>query len=298
MLVDDSHVRLAQGLVKELVGDLTLRAKAVEQSLSSRTRFLPTIGRPGELAAVEAAKAELAQATSAMESLAVLRGLVEAPLMAEVDAYVRTVSEPYNRGVAALRNLEAWPGMVDRLAASLAGLLHALGQARNMASSGYNWQTRTFSPQATELINQAMAAAQQLDAETDLVNGLADRHHLAVAGTPHAASALPRVPVVGFRVRIERVLTLNISDVQAEFNRVLEMCGMLEGVGVAGLRESMGGMTERHRELGRAYLEAYLKQLRSYMDEHRFSPDQLTRRIRDLQARYLQETNFPFELDA
>lgn len=298
LLVDDCHVRFSQGLLRELVGDLTMRAKAIEQSLSSRTRFLPMIGRPEELAAVDAAKGELGKAKSAMESIERLQQLIEPGLMAETELYLRTVSEPYLRGCVAVANLAAWPGVVDQLAVRLEEMLESLGLARNMVSSGYDWQKQVFSPMAARLINQAVAVAQRLDEEIEIVNGLADRHHLMVAGTPHAGSLLPRVPVVGFKVRIERVLALNISEVQAEFNRILEMCGMLGGVGISGLREAMEGMVAGHEALGWAYVETYLTRLRAYTDEHRLVPAAVSERIRVLQARYLGETNFPFEMDA
>jgi hypothetical protein len=298
LLVDDCHVRFALGLVGELVADLVLRAKAIEQSLSSRTRFLPTIGRPEELAAVGTAKAELDKAKSALESLQRLHVLIESRLPAQIEAYLLTASEPYQRGVSSLENLQVWPRMVDRLAGQLAELLRALGQARNMASSGYDWKTRTFSPMAAELIAHAQTAAQVLDDGIVGINAVADRHHMTVAGTPHAAALLPRVPVVGFHLRIEQVTKMSISEVQAGFNTILETCSLLESVGIAGLREAMTGLVDQHRELGHAYVMTYLTQLRTHMDKHRLDPGQLTQRIKNIQQRYLGETNFPFELDA
>ena len=257
LLLDDCHVRYALRLLKELSGDLALRAKAIEQSLSSRTRFLPTIGNPAELAAVEAAKAELAKA---------------------------------------LDNLVQWPGLLDRLAFRLAALLRALGQARNMASSGYDSQRRALSPAANAFIELALVAARDLDEMIATVNDLADRHQRDVMRTPQATAVLPRVPVVGFQIRIERVRTLGITEVQAEFNRILEMCEMLETIGLVGLREATERVAAMHSDLGSNFLKTYLGQLRAYMDEHRLVPEQVPVRIHRLQLRHLGAVNFPFEL--
>ncbi len=295
-LLDDCHVRYALRLLKELGDDLALRAKAIEQSLSSRTRFLPTIGNPAELAAVEAGKAELAKAVSANETMLRLQALIVPALENELESHVRTVSADYVRGLSALDNMAGWPALLDRLVTKLAAVQSALGQARNMVSSGYDWQRREFSRPANESINRALAAARELDDIIALVNDLADRYQRDILRTPQAAAVLPRVPVVGFRLRIEHVRTLGIAEVQAEFNRTLEMCAMLETIGLNGLREATERVAVQHRELGAKYLQSYLGQLRAYMDEHRLVPAQVTERIHKLQLRYLGAVNFPFEL--
>ena len=296
LLLDDCHVRYALRLLKELSDDLILRAKAIEQSLSSRTRFLPTIGRPEELAAVNTAKAEQAKAESAQETMLKLHALLVPALEHELESHLRTVSVDYVRGLSALDNLVEWPGMLDRLAAKLGVLLRALGQARNMMSSGYDRQRRVFSASANEAIDQALVAARELDDVIALVNEVSDRHQRGVLKTPQAAAVLPRVPVVGFRLRIEQVRSMGIADVQAEFTRILEMCAMLETVGLEGMREATQRVAAMHTELGRNYLKTYLGQLRAYMDEHRLVPAQVTARIHRLQLRYLGTVNFPFEL--
>jgi hypothetical protein len=296
LLLDDCHVRYALRLLKELGDDLALRAKAIEQSLSSRTRFLPTIGNPAELAAVEAGKAELAKAASANETMLKLHALIVPALENELESHVRTVSADYVRGLSALDNLVDWPALLDRLVTKLAALQSLLGQARNMVSSGYDWQRREFSRLANESINRALATARELDDVIALVNDLADRYQRAILKTPQAAAVLPRVPVVGFRLRIEHVRTLGIAEVQAEFNRILEMCAMLETIGLNGLREATERVALQHRELGAQYLQTYLGQLRTYMDEHRLVPAQVTERIHRLQFRHLGAVNFPFEL--
>jgi hypothetical protein len=298
LLMADCHVRCALRLLKELNEELSARVAAVQQSCSSRTRFLPTIGRPEELAAVEAARADLAKAASAQETMLKLHATIDAQLGAELDSYVRAVSPAYERGLMALNNLVSWPALLDRLALKLAGLLSALGSARNMASSGYDWQRRTFSSTALEAISRARAAAQELDETVLLVNNQSDRHQLEILNTPHAAAVLPRVPVVGFEARIARVQSLTIPEVQAEFDRVLEMCGMLESTGLKGLREATERVAATHSELSRAYLETYLKQLRAHMDQHRLVPGQTTAQIHRLQLQHFGKINFPYEVDA
>lgn len=296
LLMDDCHVRCALRLIKELNDDLTLRAQALQQGLSSRTRFLPTIGRPDELAAVEATRNELATAASAQESLIKLQAIIDGELDRELEQYVKTVSAPYMRGLDALSNLSVWPGLIDRLSEKLTGLLNALGMARNMVSSGYDWQKRAFSLSANEAIERAKLAARDLDELIFVVNGRADRHQMDLHDTPQAAAVLPRVPVVGFEVRIDRVRSLGIADVQAEFNRILDMCGMLATTGLIGLRDATDRVATTHAELSRAYLQTYLGQLRTFMDENRLNPNETTARIHLLQQQHLGAVNFPYEM--
>lgn len=296
LLLDDCHVRYALALLKELHADLELREKAVQQSLSSRTRFLPTIGRPEERAAIESARAELAKAASAHETMERLHVLIDESLGNELDSYVRAVSPAYLRGLAALDNLVAWPGLLDRLAARIVELLRSLVAARNMAASGWDWRQNSFSQAANVAIDEAMVAAHQLDEEVTLVNAWADRHQLEILDTPQAGAVLPRMPVVGFQVRIERVRKLVIAEVQSEFNRILEMLSLLEATGLTGLREATEQVAAKHRELSHAYLWTYLGQLRKHMDEHRLVPAQTTARIHRLQLQHFGAVNFPFEL--
>ncbi len=296
LLLDDCHVRYASRLLKELGDDLELRAKAVEQSLSSRTRFLPTIGNPAELAAIEASKAERAKVASAQETMSKLHAMIVPALENELESHVRKVSADYVRGLSALDHLVDWPALLDRLVIKLAALQSQLGEARNMVSSGYDWQRREFSRPANESINRALATARELDDVIALINDLADRYQRAILKTPQAAAVLPRVPVVGFRLRIEHVRTLGIAEVQAEFNRIMEMGAMLETIGLNGLREATERVAVQHRELGVKYLQTYLGRLRAYMDEHRLVPAHVAERIHKLQFRHFGAVNFPFEL--
>lgn len=296
LLMDDCHVRCALRLLKELNDDLDLREKALQQSCSSRTRFLPTIGRPEELAAMEAARTERATANSAQATMIALHASIDAGLNVELENHVRAVSPAYMRGLAAVANLEAWPALTDKLAEKLTALLNAVGAARNMVSSGYDAVNRAFSTSANEAIDRARGAAHDLDEWIFVVNARADRHQMDVLNTPQAAAVLPRVPVVGFEVRIERVRMMGIADVQAEFNRILETCAMLSSMGLSGLREATERVAAAHAESSRAYLQTYLAQLRTYMDENRLDPNQTTERVRRLQQQHLGKVNFPYEM--
>jgi hypothetical protein len=296
LLLDDCHVRYALRLLNELHDDFELRVKAIQQSFSSRTRFLPTIGRPDELAAHEAARAQLARVASARETMARLHPLIAAGLAGELDNYLRLASPAYLRGLEAIEKLAAWPGLLDRLDAKLAELLRALVAARNMAASGYNWQRGRLSPSANAAIDRALVVARQLDEKITLVNAWADRHQLEIMDTPQAAAVLPRMPVVSFQARIERVRTLMIAEVQAEFDRIMEMLAMLETTGMTGLREATDHVKAVHRALSHAYLQTYLGQLRAHMDERRLVPAETTARIHRLQSQYLGVVNFPFDL--
>lgn len=296
LLMDDCHVRYASRLLKELADDLALRAKAIQQSFSTRTRFLPTIGKSDELAALDVANTELARATSAQETMAKLHGVLEVGLANELDSYVRSVSPPYVRGLAALDNLVAWPAMLDGFGVKLHELLLSLGNARNMAASGYDWQNRKFSHSANEAMTAALLVAEELDANIAHVNAAADSHHIQIMNTPQAGAVLPRVPVVGFHARIERVRTLSIADVQAEFNRILEMCVLLETTGLSGFREATARVAGEHSLFSQQYLQTYLGQLRAHLDEHGLVPAQTTSRIHRLQLQHFGAINFPFDL--
>ena len=73
-------------------GDYLALPQGVEQSRSSRTRFIPTIGNSAEQAAVEAGKAELAKAVSANETRLRLQSLIVPVLENELERHDRIVS--------------------------------------------------------------------------------------------------------------------------------------------------------------------------------------------------------------
>lgn len=296
LLLDDCHVRCALRLLKELNDDLALRAKAIQQSFSSITRFLPTIGRADELAALETARAELAKAASAQDTMIKLHAVIDARLGSELDSHVRSVSPAFMRGLAAFENLVAWPALLDKWEESLKGLLKTVGMARTMSSSGYDSVRRVFSPGAIEAIKRAQAAAYELDEIVSLMNERSDRHQIAIVNTPHAAAVLPRVPVVGFQVVMDRAQSLGVAEMQVEFGRIADMCALLETTGLSGLREATERVAAMHGVLSRTYLQTYLGQLRAYMDEHRLDTSQTTARIHRLQLQQFGAVNFPFQL--
>jgi hypothetical protein len=203
------------------------------------------------------------------------------------------------KGLATVNDFSDWAFSIERFKRKIDAYLQALGTARAMITSGYDFKEKRISTGAEEALERAIVAASELENETAFINKVADAHQSAVADTPHAKAVLPRVPVAMFREWTQRLRQINsIPAMQEEFGRILGMCEMLRSTGVLALDEAVKRAVQEHGELSRGFVMEYLGQLRAYTDEHWLNLEETPTRVQRLERDQLGYSNFPWVFES
>jgi hypothetical protein len=257
-------------------------------------------GRPREISAtIKTTRTELEKVEASLATLDRVIAQLLPPLMDETETHVRAECPEFLKGLATGTDFADWSRAIERFQRKIDAYLQALGTARNMVTSCYDWKEKRISQGADEAMGLAMIAASELEEETAFINKVADAHQTAVANTPHAKAVLPRVPVARFREWTERLRQMaNIPDMQAEFTRILSMCEMLQSTGVLALDDAVKRAGEEHTELSRSFVMEYLGRLRDYTDEHWLNIEETPSRVQQLEHDLLGVANFPWVFDS
>jgi hypothetical protein len=299
LLIDDAHLRIARALLMEARDDLLTRVGVLEKTQSSVDRLMAMAGRPRDVSrTIKTTQDELTQIEKALESVNKVVAKVLQRVEEQTETYVRTESPEFVKGLATAKDFTDWTRSIERFQRKLDAYLRALGTARNMVTTGYDPSQKRISPKADEALAQAILAGGELEEETAFINRVADAHQTAVADTPHADAVLPRLPVALFREWTERIRHQeDMAAIQAEFNRILSMCELLQSTGVMAIDDAVKRTAKEHTALSHSYVLEYLNQLRAYTDKHWLKQGETTQRVRQLETDLLGAPNFPFEIE-
>jgi len=299
LLIDDAHLRIARALLEEARNDLLTRIGVLEKTQSSVDRLMAMAGRPRDVSrTIKSTQDELTQIENAMESVAKVAAKVLPRVEEQTETYVRVESPEFVKGLATVKDFADWTRSIERFQRKLDAYLRALGTARNMVTAAYDAAQKRISPVAEEALTKAILAAGELEEETAFINRVADAHQSAASDTPQAQAVLPRLPVALFREWTERIRQQgDMTAIQAEFNRILSMCELLQSTGVMAIDEAVKRTAQEHSQLSHGYVLEYLNRLRDYADKHWVKAEEMTQRVRQLESELLGAPNFPFEIE-
>ena len=299
LLINDAHLRVAHSVLEETRNDLQTRIEALEKTQSSVDRLMAAAGRPREISATIKTTRELAKVETSLATLDKVGAHLLPQVVDLTETHVRAQCPEYLKGLATVNDFSDWAFSIERFKRKIDAYLQALGTARAMITSGYDFKEKRISTGAEEALERAIVAASELENETAFINKVADAHQSAVADTPHAKAVLPRVPVAMFREWTQRLRQINsIPAMQEEFGRILGMCEMLRSTGVLALDEAVKRAVQEHGELSRGFVMEYLGQLRAYTDEHWLNLEETPTRVQRLERDQLGYSNFPWVFES
>ena len=288
-LRDEAYARVCRKALNDSAVTAQAELAAIEGQLTPVDFLLTLANRPRPAAvARNAARENLRKLQQSIEGCQRIE--VELARVTEglLEAHVRNSDPAYAKGIAAMENLEDWTRALSRFELKLRDFLKAVGQARGAATSGYNAATQRMSTTALTMLVEARTAAEELEDEITFINHLSELHMEMIAATPCAKATIPTVPTAPYRAWVEGLQRLAIGPMQEEFNRILEVVGVLERDGVSQLNASVATSRKEHLELARSYVLAERERLRQFAEEHWYEAGESPDALRRLERRFFR----------
>jgi hypothetical protein len=260
LLVREAHLRLGRDAILPVLE----AQRAARGELNKR--------KPGFFASREAKEAFACEAAEADEALRLLANGVAQLDRVEphirklvIDAaedHCRENHPEYLRALAVRAHRSDWERCFVRFGEKVYGLTQALGNVRNMATSGYERARQVYSQGALQAFLIAIEAAKALEQEICFANDVADVQARLLRDTRMEAMELPRLRNVSYSPWIAMLSSVPLAEAQPQFDRIIGELKMLFEQTIPTLREQVRLADASQREALDSYVLRVLEAMR------------------------------------
>ena len=184
-----------------------------------------------------------------------------------LEKWLRTHCEEYRVGLAAGHFAGDWERSLARFAQCARELVAALGEARNLASSGYDRARGVFTPSTYDAISHAHAIAFKVESEIAATNKIAAEHD-KVLGKTVFNDPMPRLVHESYAASVAQIASLPEMVAHAEFNRVIAAVEDLINREMETLRARMREVAKQHDGRTSSYVRNAWNQLHAHAVAH------------------------------
>lgn len=219
LLVREAHLRIGREAIMPAVAEQEAKIAAVKAA------------KPGLFASRAAKDAHAEQLAGEEEALRLLRnGLAQLDrvephikklVLEAAEDHCRECHPEYLRALAVREHRADWERCLTRFAEKVYGLTQALGNVRNMATSGYERFQQTYSQGALQAFLIAIEAAKSLEQEVCFANDVAEVQARVLRDTRTQAMELPRMRNVSYSPWIAMLSGVPLAEAQPQFDKII-----------------------------------------------------------------------------
>lgn len=221
LLIREAHLKLSRG---DLAPALAEQEAALQEVVAARPALLSFQSKEKR----DAYEAQLAEAKETVQMLrdgvAQLDRVephISQMLRDEIEDLLRASCPEYVQALAAREQKEDWRRCLQRFAARVYEFLQALGNARNMACTGYTRERQVFSQAAVQGFVVAITAAEKVEAEVAFANRIADLQEKMFRESGFDAERLPRLKDTTYAVWVSTISSRALGEAQMQFDTII-----------------------------------------------------------------------------
>lgn len=272
MLVRGAYLEHSARELQQLRQQNEVRLRTVKATQPPFLFLRPKETRVAFLTAANDTSADLAAIDQAMAMNKRLRDHLRASSEEMLEKWLRANCEEYRLGLAAGHFSGDWERALDRFTENAREFIVVLGNARSMASAGYDRARGVFSPSTYEAISHAHSMAVKIEAEIAALNSIAMEHDKMVGKTVFN-DPMPRLVLEPYAAVVAQIASHPAMVAQAEFNRVIaaieDLIHRELGLMRARVREAAGQHTGRTE----SYVRNAWNQLHAHALAHSVEPE-------------------------
>ncbi|MBA3849994.1 MAG: hypothetical protein C0502_08365 [Opitutus sp.] len=266
LLVREAHLRLGREAIAPILAEREAEWAGLQKS------------KPGLFAAKEAKAAHAQALRECEETLRLLRnGIAQLDrvephlrrlVVEAAEDHCRENSPEYLRALAIRERRADWDRCLQRFAEKAYGFTQALGNVRNMVTSGYQRHEQVYSQAALQAFLLAIEAGRRVEDEIRFANDVADVQARILSDSRLSALELPKLRTVNYSQWVALISNMTLAEAQPQFDQIIaeakRLCeetlpqlqaqaGLADASQTAALDsfvlQALGGMREEARAL-------------------------------------------------
>ncbi len=281
LLVREAHLRLGREQLAPILAEKEAELKTVQGNKPAMLLFSAKDKRDAYLARVAEAQETVRLLRTGVEQLDRVEPHLHKLVRDSVEDFLRASCPEYTQALAARQQKEDWRRCLERFAERVYEFLQALGNARNMACTGYARATQSYSQSAVQAFVVAITAAQKVEAEVLFANKIAEAQALLFQQSGFVnAQPLPKLRVVSYAVWVSTIGSRSLNEAQMQFESLITDTKQLYETGIAELFAQAEAADQAQGSVIENFLETAWAQLREEIAPL-INPDDTERSVSD-----------------
>ncbi|MSU51379.1 MAG: hypothetical protein EXS37_20210 [Opitutus sp.] len=236
LLHREAHLKLWRTQLRPLWAEKEAALRAVQAARPTFIGLFSTSRRDDYNRRLGAAQATADNLRMRGELLDLCEPHIAKMIEQEVEVSLCEECTEYIQALAAHRQKEDWLRCLERFGENILEFTRALGNVRNLASSGYARHTQTYSGGALQAFGLAFTAAQMVEEAVTFANNISDTQLEVLRASGVDTRALPRLPETSFSEWVDKIKRLPPPEAQIQFGALIESTKQLHAAGIPELR--------------------------------------------------------------
>jgi len=263
LLVREAHLRLSREQLLPVLAEKEKELQAIGATKPRMLAFIAKDKRAAWQAQFEEAQSAVKLLRTGVQQLENVGLHLGKMLRDEIEDLLRASCLEYSQGLAAAQQKEDWARCLERFGQRLHEFIQAVGNARNMACTGYTRATNMYSQQAVEGFMLAITAGEKVEAEVRFANRLAELQAQMFKDSGFGdLPSLPRLREVNYAVWVTSISGTSLAEAQVQFDALIADTKELHETGLTGLLAQAQLAEESQDTAVNNFLEAAWEQLR------------------------------------
>jgi len=262
LLIREAHLQLSRSQLAPALAEQEAALRAVVDAKPALLAFQAKEKRQTYEARLAEAKETVQMLRDGVAQLDRVEPHIRRMLRDEIEDLLRAACPEYLQALAARQQKEDWRRCIQRFATRVYEFLQALGNARNMACTGYTRDRQVFSQAAVQGFVVAIAAAEKVEAEVAFANRIADLQERMFRECGLDAPPLPLLKDTTYAVWVSTISSRALGEAQLQFDTIIADVRRLYEEGIPQLLTQAEAADQGHGSLIDNFLTTAWEQLR------------------------------------
>lgn len=262
LLIREAHLKLSRAELTPVLAEQEAELQRIVATKPALLAFQAKEKREAYEARVAEARETVQMLRDGVAQLDRVEPHIRRMLRDEIEDLLRAACPEYVQALAARAQKEDWRRCIQRFATRVYEFLQALGNARNMACTGYTRDRQVFSQAAVQGFVVAIGAAEKVEAEIGFANRIADLQEGMFRECGLDAPRLPRLKDTTYAVWVSTISSRALGEAQMQFDTIIADVRALYEAGIPQLLAQAEAADQGHGSLIDNFLTTAWEQLR------------------------------------
>lgn len=193
---------------------------------------------------------------------------------------LRNSNPDYLRALAIRESRADWEQCLRRFSEKVFAFTQALGNVRNMATTGYQREQQVYSQGAVQAFLLAISMGRKVEDEIKFANKIASVQDELLAETGLHAVSLPKLQEVSFSQWVALISNMALTEAQEQFDLIIIEAKQLYEEGIPQLQQQTSMAIANQDAALTSYVDRYLEALREAVRSY-INPEETEQSVAD-----------------